>query len=90
MWDRKANDARAFVVERIGSGAVERKAELIGAGKGMRTRLVKRVVLGGFAWDVIGVVMLQREESGEGVKGLVGEVDEAFEGRECRGQVGEG
>jgi hypothetical protein len=44
----------------------------------MRRRSVKRVVLGGFAWDVIGVVRLQREESGEGVKGLVGDVDEAF------------
>lgn len=48
---------------------------------------MKRVVLGGFeavgiggAWDVIGVVGLQREESGEGVEGLVGELDEAFEG----------
>jgi hypothetical protein len=56
----------------------------------MGRRLIKRVVLARFAWDVIGVVGLQREESGEGLEGLVGEVDEAFEGRECGGQVGDG
>lgn len=90
MWIGEANYARVFVVEIIGSGVVEREAELIGVGKGMGRRLIKRVVLAGFAWDVIGVVGLQREESGEGVEGLVGEMDEAFEGRECGGQVGDG